>query len=92
MLTKRRTVGIRIADNPICMAIIKELGNPIISTSASVHKNEILSEPFEIYEKFGKNLDAVIDGGALISEGSTVIDLTGPQPEIIREGKGPINF
>ncbi len=92
MLTKRRTVGIRIADNKICTELIKELGNPIISTSASVHKNEILSDPFEIHEKFGKNLDAVIDAGCLISEPSTVIDLTGTSPEVIREGKGSINF
>jgi len=92
LLTKRRTVGIRIADNNICNAIIKELGNPIISTSASVHKDEILSSPFEIQEKFGKNLDIVVDGGTLISEPSTIIDLTTDNPEVLREGKGAVNI
>ena len=92
LLTKRRTVGIRIADNSICTEIIRELGNPIISTSASVHKDETLSDPFEIQEKFGKNLDIVVDGGVLMSEPSTIIDLTTDNPEIIREGKGPVNI
>ncbi len=92
MLTKRRTVGIRIADNNICTTIIQELGNPIISTSASVHKDEILSDPFEIHEKFGKSLDVVVDGGMLISEPSTIVDLTTDTPEIIRQGKGIVNF
>lgn len=92
LLTKRRTVGIRIAANNICTEIIKELGNPIISTSASVHKNEILSDPFEIQDKFGKNLDIVVDGGLLVSEPSTIIDLTTDNPEVIREGKGPVTI
>lgn len=91
MLTKRRTAGVRVADNKICMALIRELGNPIISTSASIRKDEILSEPFEIYETFGNRLDLVIDGGPILSELSTIIDLTGEEPEILRHGKGDVS-
>lgn len=92
MLTKRRTVGIRIVDNTICAAILKEVGNPLINTSASISKQDFLSDPFEIHDAFKNGLDAVIDGGPLISDPSTIIDLTTDMPEIIRQGKGEVNF
>lgn len=88
MINKRREVGIRIADNPICNALLTELGHPIINTSATVDKDEYLSDPFDIFEKFGNNLDLVIDGGVIFSDPSTVIDLTGNLPILKRLGKG----
>ncbi len=91
MLNKRRTVGIRIPDNKICMALLDQLGNPIISTSLVLEDDELMSDPFEIYDKYKGQLDVVIDGGILKSEKSTVVDLTGNTPEIIREGKGDIS-
>jgi len=84
MLTKRKTIGIRIPDNRICQAIVKTLGHPIISTSA------LLDNPHLIYEAHKTNLSIVIDGGVLYPEPSSVISLIDDNPEVIREGKGDI--
>jgi len=84
MLTKRKTVGIRVPDNRICLGIVGTLGRPIISTSAG------LDDPYEIEESFSPNLDIVIDGGALYPSPSSVISLIGDVPEIIRAGKGDV--
>ncbi|MRG46460.1 threonylcarbamoyl-AMP synthase [Chitinophaga sp. SYP-B3965] len=87
--TKRDTVGIRVPDNLICRTIVKELGNPIMSTSLPIDTYvEEYTDPEIIHEKFGKLVDIVIDGGpgGLIT--STVIDCTGPEIELIREGAG----
>jgi len=92
MLTKRATAGIRVPDNQICLAIVKELGHPIITTSAQLPEGEDFYDPGEIEQKAGKVLDAVIDGGILISEPSSVIDLTDDQPKILREGKGDVSI
>jgi len=91
MLTNRRTVGIRVPDNKICMELVKELGNPIISTSIILDEDEPVSDPFEIFDEYGNKVDLIIDGGILKSERSTVVDLTNNVPEIIREGKGDIS-
>jgi tRNA threonylcarbamoyl adenosine modification protein (Sua5/YciO/YrdC/YwlC family) len=92
MLTNQRTVGIRVPDNEICLTLVRELGNPLISSSASVASEEILSDPVEIEHKFGKDINLIIDGGSLISELSSVIDLTGLTPKIVREGKGDLSL
>lgn len=86
MLTKRKTVGIRVPDHPICLALVQALGRPIISTSAGY------DDPFAIQEAFGPNLDMVIDGGALDPSPSSVISLIDDRPEIIREGKGDVQM
>ena len=91
MLTKRRTVGIRIPDNKICMELLAQLGNPIISTSLILDEDELMSDPFDIYDKYKHQLDLVIDGGVLKSERSTVLDLSEGNPQIVREGKGDIS-
>ena len=85
MLTKRKTVGIRVPDNRICMAIVRGLGRPIISTSAG------LDEPYAIQESYASYLDIVIDGGPLIPEPSSVISLIDDTPEVIRKGKGDVS-
>jgi tRNA threonylcarbamoyl adenosine modification protein (Sua5/YciO/YrdC/YwlC family) len=84
MLTKRKTIGIRIPDNSICQAMVKTLGHPIISTSA------LLDDPHLIYEAHKAYLSIVIDGGVLYPEPSSVISLIDDHPEVIREGKGDI--
>ena len=84
MLTKRKTIGIRIPDNRICQAIVKTLGHPIISTSA------LLDNPHLIYEAHKTNLNIVIDGGVLYPEPSSVISLIDDNPEVIRRGKGDV--
>jgi tRNA threonylcarbamoyl adenosine modification protein (Sua5/YciO/YrdC/YwlC family) len=90
MLTKRETVGIRVPDAEICRMLVNELGHPIVTTSANVSNDAIISDPEEIEKKMGKLLDIVIDGGPLPQEPSTMIDLTGDAPVIVREGKGDL--
>jgi tRNA threonylcarbamoyl adenosine modification protein (Sua5/YciO/YrdC/YwlC family) len=85
MLTKRNTVGIRVPDNNICLAIVRTLGRPIISTSA------LMDDPVSIKEAYSSYLDIIIDGGALYPSPSSVISLTGDAPKIIREGKGDVS-
>ena len=91
MLTKRKTAGIRVPDNPICLALITTLGNPIISTSAAVPEGYVLNEPWLIEEHFGKQLDLVIDGGPLAGDPSSVVSLIDDKPEVLRHGAGPVD-
>ncbi len=87
--TKRDAVGIRVPDNLICRTIVKELGNPIMSTSLPIDAYvEEYTDPEIIHEKFGKLVDIVIDGGPGGMITSTVIDCTGPEIELVREGAG----
>jgi len=92
MLTKQKTVGIRVPDNPICLAIIEELGNPILNTSALTedHPKPVI-DAFDVDVLFGKLVDLIIDGGEVYPDPSTVISLISDQPEILREGKGDIS-
>ncbi len=92
MLTRRHTAGIRVPDNPICLSLVRELGHPIISTSAMLPNGEVLYDPAEIERHLGKLLDMVIDGGVLVSEPSSVIDLDGDTPKVLRKGKGDVSF
>jgi tRNA threonylcarbamoyl adenosine modification protein (Sua5/YciO/YrdC/YwlC family) len=91
---KRKTVGIRVPDNAIALAIVEELGNPIVSTS--IHdEDEIIeytTDPELILEKWNKLVDLVIDGGYGDNQASTVIDLSKDEPEVIREGKGSLEI
>ena len=91
-MTKQNTVGIRIPDNKICLALVKELGHPIISTSVYKPDEGLFNEPAEIEERFGKQLDLVIDGGVIVAEHSSIIDLTGDSPNVIRKGKGDVGL
>jgi tRNA threonylcarbamoyl adenosine modification protein (Sua5/YciO/YrdC/YwlC family) len=90
--TKQNTVGIRIPDNKICLALVKELGHPIISTSVYRPDEGLYNNPAEIDGRFGKQLDLVIDGGMIVAEHSSIIDLSGDVPEVIREGKGDLSL
>jgi tRNA threonylcarbamoyl adenosine modification protein (Sua5/YciO/YrdC/YwlC family) len=87
---KKKTVGIRIPDNNIVIEIVRELGRPIITTS--IHDPDELTEystdPELIYEKFGDFADIVIDGGYGKNEASTIVDCTGDEIEIVRQGLG----
>lgn len=93
MLTKRHTLGIRVPDHAICLAIVEDLGHPVINTSATnPETKEILSTPQEIKEKLGHALDLIIDGGAVPGKPSSVISLIGDTPEVLREGSGDISL
>ena len=91
-LTKQKTVGIRIPDNKICLALVKEVGHPIISTSVYKLDESLYNDPSEIEERFGKQLDLVIDGGVIVAEHSSMIDLTDDSPKVIRRGKGDVSL
>jgi len=91
MLTKRKTAGIRVPDHPICLAIVKLMGNPIISTSATGPDGSVLDNPSLIHEHFGKRLDLVIDAGPVSGHPSSVISLINDEPEIIRKGIGDLS-
>lgn len=91
MLTKQKTVGIRVPDHPICLAIIEALGNPVLNTSATLDDDDSpVRSSYDVDAIFGKQVDLIIDGGPLIPVPSTVISLLTDQPEILREGKGDI--
>jgi tRNA threonylcarbamoyl adenosine modification protein (Sua5/YciO/YrdC/YwlC family) len=91
---KKKTVGIRVPNNNICLAIVRELGNPIVSTSIRDEDEviEYTTDPELILEKWDKLVDLVIDGGYGDNIPSTVIDLTDSTPEVIRIGKGSIDI
>ena len=92
MLTKRKTAGIRVPANNICMALITGLQHPIISTSATKEDGEIIHDPSLIADYFGNRIDLVIDGGMMEPGPSSVISLINDEPEVLREGKGDVQI
>ena len=90
--TKRRTVGIRIPNNNIALTLANELGNPIVSTSVTTRKGEILFDPLEIQAIFNSRVDLMLSAGALEGKPSSIVDLSGEEPEIIREGAGDLSM
>ncbi len=90
----KKTVGIRIPDNSIIREIVEMLGNPVLNTTVKDEDEEMeyTTDPELIHEKWGDVADIVIDGGFGGIEPSTVVDCTGDEPEIIRQGKGVLNF
>ncbi|MEW5733366.1 MAG: L-threonylcarbamoyladenylate synthase [Thermodesulfobacteriota bacterium] len=92
MLTRRKTAGIRVPDHPICMALVRELGNPIITTSAATPEGQDFFDPSLLHDHFKGQLDMVIDGGPVAGKPSSVISLIGDEPEIIREGLGDVSL
>jgi tRNA threonylcarbamoyl adenosine modification protein (Sua5/YciO/YrdC/YwlC family) len=91
---KKKTIGIRIPDNKIALAIAEELGNPIITTSLKLDDDiiEYPTDPELIFEDCSAKVDIVIDGGYGQLTGSTVVDATGSDVEVIREGLGDTSF
>lgn len=90
---KREEVGIRIPDNKIVHEIVKALGNPLATASLYNEEDEITEyyiDPYRIYERFDDKVKVIIDGGEGKIEASTVIDCTGDEPVMIREGVGKI--
>jgi tRNA threonylcarbamoyl adenosine modification protein (Sua5/YciO/YrdC/YwlC family) len=92
--SNRKSVGIRIPDNTIARMIVEKLGHPLMSTS--VHDDdeivEYTTDPELIHEKYDYEVDLVIDGGYGDNHATTIIDCTGEEPEIIRQGKGLIEY
>ncbi len=93
MLTKRKEVGIRVPDNEIALSLVKELGRPIISTSAALNdEDDLPAHPGLLDEKMGHLVDLIIDGGPQGFEPSSVISLIGDEPEVLRRGKGDVDI
>lgn len=90
---KRKTIGLRVPDNKIVNALLEELNEPIMSSTLLVPGEEYpLSDPDEIYERLGKQLDLIVDGGNCGLEPTSVIDLVTGEPEIIRCGRGDVGL
>lgn len=86
--SKKDTVGLRIPDNPIALSIVKELGHPILSVSLPGDMVEEYTDPELIYRNFEKQVDLVVDGGVGGMVPSTIIDCTGEEPVVTRQGLG----
>jgi tRNA threonylcarbamoyl adenosine modification protein (Sua5/YciO/YrdC/YwlC family) len=92
MNSRRKTIGVRIPDNAVILGIIRHTGNPMVSTTLH-DEDEIVkfpTNPYEIYEKYKGKVDMVVNGGIGKNEETTVIDCTGDEPAVIRQGLGII--
>lgn len=89
LMDKRRVIGMRVPDHAIALALLEELNAPMM-TSSLIPPGETmaLTDPQEIQERFGHQLDAVVDGGYCSAEPTTIVDLTEDSPRVIRRGKG----
>lgn len=92
LISKRKTVGIRVPDNIISRTLIQELGHPILSASVTNRAGEILNDPQIIREHYEKIVDLIIDGGFSQLEVSTIIDLTEDRPVVVRHGAGDVSM
>jgi len=92
LLTKQKTVGIRIPDNAICLAIVRELGHPIVTTSANRSGDEPIGDPFTVDGELGSQLDLVVDGGVLTADVSSVVSLIGDVASVLRKGVGDVSW
>jgi len=90
--SKRKTVGIRVPNHSVTLQLVKELGNPIASTSTTTRIGEPLTDPFEIKNIFNANVDLMLASNTMNYEPSSVVDLSGEEPEIIREGAGDVSL
>jgi len=85
----RKTIGLRVPENTITQALLAELGAPLIGTTLQLPGDEeILSDPDEVRERLEKQIELIIDGGAGTLDPTTIIDLTGPEPVLVRQGRG----
>jgi tRNA threonylcarbamoyl adenosine modification protein (Sua5/YciO/YrdC/YwlC family) len=91
--SKKKTIGIRVPDNPIPQLLVERLGNPIISTSIKDDDEviEYITDPELVYEKYKTKVDAVIDGGYMNNVATTIVDCTGDEPIIVRQGIGDLD-
>jgi len=92
MLFKRKTIGFRVPASNVCRMLSEELGTPIISTSVPLWREKVLNSGEVIDDYFGHQVDMVLDIGVLISEPSTIVDLSGDEYAITRQGKGEIQL
>ncbi|MCB9357647.1 MAG: threonylcarbamoyl-AMP synthase [Calditrichaeota bacterium] len=93
LLTKQKTVGLRVPDHPVCRDLLHAFGRPILSTSVTGRDGEPINDPSEIEEEWGDAISVILDSGIIESAPSTIVDCTDPNdPVIIREGKGDVGL
>ena len=90
--SRQRTVGIRIPDHPLTQGLVRELGSPILSTSANRSEQEVLTDPVDLEREFGSRVDLILECGVLPVQPSTVVSLVGDEVEVLREGRGDVEF
>lgn len=90
--TKQKTIGLRIPDHPVPLALVRALGQPILSTSANYAGREVLTEPWALQEQLGPQVDLIVECGPLPVEASSVVSLVGDQAEVLRKGKGDLHL
>lgn len=90
MLRKRRTIGVRMPNHPITLALLAELDEPLLTTSVRTPDDHWVIEPVEVESTLDDRVDVVVDGGPLVATPSTVVDLSGDLPVLVREGKGSV--
>jgi tRNA threonylcarbamoyl adenosine modification protein (Sua5/YciO/YrdC/YwlC family) len=88
LLQKRTTVGVRIPDSPVALGLARELGRPLLSTSVPQGEDDFYTDPQEIAATFRHEVELVLDAGVLANLPSTIIDLSGPAPALLRAGSG----
>jgi len=90
MRKRRETVGVRVPEHSIPRALVEQLGGPVVTTSAMTEEGDLIADPWTLEELFGHLLEIVVDGGYVFPDSSTVLDLSGEVPKLVREGKGDI--
>lgn len=88
---KRKTVGIRIPDNTICQHLLEVLGEPLLTCTALLPGDDLpLSDPDDVLDRLDREVDVIVDGGACSIDPTTIVDLSGDLPEVLREGQGAL--
>jgi tRNA threonylcarbamoyl adenosine modification protein (Sua5/YciO/YrdC/YwlC family) len=90
--TRQKTVGLRAPDHPVPLALVRELGRPILSTSANYTDQEVITDPGELEQTLGRRVDLILECGQLPVLPSSVISLIGDEVNILRAGKGDLSF
>ncbi len=92
MHPKKKTIGLRVPSNPICQALLRELGEPLITSSLILpNMNDPLDDPFDIENQLAKRIDVFIDGGFGSLNTTSIVDLSGDQPMVLRRGMGDVS-
>ena len=87
-LRRQKTVGVRLPASPVALEIVRKLAHPVVSSSAATPDGDVLIDARDVRDRLGHGLELVLDGGYRPNEPSTVVDLTGPEPVVVRVGKG----
>ena len=90
-LSRQKTVGVRLPASPVALEIVRKLAHPVVSTSAATADGEVLIDARDVRDRLGHGLELILDGGYQANEPSSVVDLTGSEPRVVRVGKGDVS-